>query len=175
MVPAGKERPFAARQDWPVMVCLLGGFRLIKYAQQVDMREAGKTGALLSLLALHPKSPTQRDTLLDVLWPAGDTVQAVQSLHSLVYSISKLLADVFCSERDYLGCLQYPQRILVDDPCREDAHRLVMRCYVRQGVRSLALRQYRLCETILRKEFDTVPEPATTHLFDQVRLDLTSV
>ena len=55
--------------------------------------------------------------------------------------------------------------------CREDAHRLAMRCYVRVGQRAQALRQYQLCSRILQSEFDAEPEPATTALYHQVRLE----
>ena len=56
------------------------------------------------------------------------------------------------------------------DPCREDAHRLVMRCHVRRGERAQALHQYRVCEGILRAAFETSPQPVTAVLFEQVRL-----
>jgi DNA-binding SARP family transcriptional activator len=59
--------------------------------------------------------------------------------------------------------------VLAHDPCREDAHRLVMRCHVRRGERAQALHQYRVCVDILRAAFETIPEPATVALFDQVR------
>jgi hypothetical protein len=45
-----------------------------------------------------------------------------------------------------------------------------MRCYVRLGERAQALHQYRLCEAMLRSEFQATPEPATTELFDRIRL-----
>ena len=79
------------------------------------------------------------------------------------------------TDGDYTGCLSHARRLLANDPCREDAYRLMMRCYVRLGERAQALRQYRLCQTILRTEFDAVPEPATTALFDQIRLDPGSI
>jgi len=63
------------------------------------------------------------------------------------------------------------QRLLSMDPCREDAHRLIMRCYVRTCERAQALRQYRVCETVLRQDFDAGPEQATRALFNQVRVD----
>jgi DNA-binding SARP family transcriptional activator len=44
-----------------------------------------------------------------------------------------------------------------------------MRAYVRRGERAQALRQYRLCEHVLRREFDTAPEPLTTELFERIR------
>jgi DNA-binding SARP family transcriptional activator len=71
--------------------------------------------------------------------------------------------------------LMLAQKLLASDPCREDGHRLVMRCHVRRGERVLALRQYRICEALLRKEFDTRPESATRALFDRVRADPDSI
>ena len=34
------------------------------------------------------------------------------------------------------ACLAYAQRVLSHDPFRDDAHRLLMHCYVRQGERA---------------------------------------
>ena len=62
-----------------------------------------------------------------------------------------------------------PAPRLICDPCREDGYRLAMRAYVRRGERAQALRQYRLCEHVLRREFDTAPEPLTTELFERIR------
>jgi DNA-binding SARP family transcriptional activator len=73
------------------------------------------------------------------------------------------------------ACLQLATRLLEHDPCREDAHRLVMRCHVQRGERAQALRQYRLCADILREEFDAAPEPATVELYDRVRLQPNTV
>jgi DNA-binding SARP family transcriptional activator len=81
------------------------------------------------------------------------------------------LADYHFAADDYAACLAVGQRLLAVDGCREDAHRLVMRCHVRRGERGQALRQYRLCESILAGEFNAPPEPATTALFERIRLD----
>lgn len=70
---------------------------------------------------------------------------------------------------------EWARRLLECDPCREDAHRLVMRCDVRQGQRAQALRQFRTCEAILRREFDVEPEPATRDLFETIRLSPASI
>ena len=80
------------------------------------------------------------------------------------------LADYHFGHGEYATCLDVAWRLLGHDPCREDAHRLVMQCYTRLGERAHALRQYRLCTEILRTEFDAAPEPATLALFDQIRL-----
>ena len=85
------------------------------------------------------------------------------------------LATYAYAAGDDAACLEYAQRVLEHDPCREDAHRLVMRCHVWQGERAQALHQYRVCVDILRAAFATTPEPATVALFDQVRRDPGSV
>jgi DNA-binding SARP family transcriptional activator len=50
-------------------------------------------------------------------------------------------------------------RVLEKDRCHEDSYRLLMRCYVRLGLRARALHQYRLCERVLGQEYGTVPSP----------------
>lgn len=81
------------------------------------------------------------------------------------------LADAHFRLADYDRALCSAHRLLAVDPCREDAHRIVMRAHVRLGSRAQALRQYDLCRLILRNEYDAVPEPATERLFDLIRSD----
>jgi DNA-binding SARP family transcriptional activator len=84
-------------------------------------------------------------------------------------------ASYYDGQKDHESCLRLALRLLEHDPCREDAHRLVMRCHVRLGERAQALRQFRLCEAILRSEFDAAPEPATLDLYELIRVDPASV
>lgn len=107
----------------------------------------------------------------------GDlSVQA--DLHALVererlraryLTLLAAVATYACEMRDHAKCLAYAQRLLSHDSCREDAHRLVMRCHVRQGERAQALHQFRVCEEILHRAFNTTPEPETAALFELVR------
>ncbi len=94
-----------------------------------------------------------------------------ERLRTRYLSMLARMADYHFSTGDYAGCLGYARQLLAHDPCREDAHRLVMRCYVRQGERAEALRQYALCCDILRAEFDAPPELSTITLYNLVRLD----
>jgi DNA-binding SARP family transcriptional activator len=64
--------------------------------------------------------------------------------------------------------LVYAGRLLARDPSREDAHRLVMGCYFDLGQRAQALHQYNVCREVLRRVFDTEPEPATTELYERI-------
>jgi len=108
----------------------------------------------------------------------GSTVQFVverERLRALCLTLLGRLADYHFRQRDFTRSLDYAIQLLFIDPCREDAHRLVMQCHVLRGERAQALRQYRVCEHILRLEFDAAPEEATRALFDQVRLNPSSL
>jgi DNA-binding SARP family transcriptional activator len=98
-----------------------------------------------------------------------------ERLRTLYLALLARLADYHFANGDYDACLKATLDLLTHDPCREDGHRIAMRCHVRRGERAQALRQYELCKAVLRAEFDTQPEPSTTTLFDQVRLDPGSI
>ena len=66
-------------------------------------------------------------------------------------------------------CIGTAHHMLDIDPCREDAHRLLMRCYAVQGRIYQALRQYEFCSRILRATIDASPASATTDLFHVIR------
>lgn len=85
------------------------------------------------------------------------------------------LADAAFATGALEPALDHAYRLLAHDACREDAHRIVMRCLVRLGYRSQALRQYRVCRDALAIEFDAGPEPATEALYELVRTDPSAV
>ncbi len=247
---------------WPILICLLGNFRLLRAGEPVVWRNAGKLQSLLCNLALAGEQAVTREALLQSLWPDTDVRLAGQSLNNLIYTLRKTcgnqldgaspvlssdgyyrlnveagvavdiglfhatarfgqelaragdqagalsayraaikfyrgdlcggnsipeviererlralyltllaaLADDAFAHQDCAACLEFTGRLLSIDPFREDVHRLIMRCHARLGERAQALRQYRLCENLLRTEFDAAPEPATRNLFDQIRL-----
>lgn len=92
-----------------------------------------------------------------------------ERLQSEYQRILMRLAEHSLMQGDDTGSLERARLVLANDPCREDAHRIMMRCYVNLGERVHALRQYRMCERLLHEEFTTNPEPATTRLFDRIR------
>jgi DNA-binding SARP family transcriptional activator len=79
------------------------------------------------------------------------------------------LSQIYFKQKSYAACITTCQRILSYDPCREDAHCLLMRCYSRQGQDLLALRQYQNCVKALRTELDVDPAPETTKLYNSIR------
>jgi DNA-binding SARP family transcriptional activator len=247
---------------WPVMLCLLGNFRLLVAGELIPIHPGGKSEGLLSLLALQAGRRMPRERLVQTLWPTTrDPALGLRSLNTLVYNMHKLLGpalngaapvlheegyyrlnseagigvdvmhfdllvddgdwhmrdsdtvaaldaytraaalyrgdlcfaadahtlmererlraryftllaqlgEIHFHADDYTIALEYLWRLLVRDPCREDAHRLVMRCYVRRGERAAALHHYQLCADVLLTEFDAVPEAETVALFDKIR------
>jgi DNA-binding SARP family transcriptional activator len=108
----------------------------------------------------------------------GADVHAIierERLRALHLTLLARVADHHLQAGDHHEALRHARRLLYHDPCREDAHRLVMRCHVRLGERAQALRQYRICRQILEREFGAAPEPSTEALFARVRLDPASV
>jgi DNA-binding SARP family transcriptional activator len=64
--------------------------------------------------------------------------------------------------------LAYGQKILEDDPLREEIHRAVMRLHMACGQRSLAIRQYRTCQEALLQELGIAPMDETQALFLEI-------
>lgn len=248
--------------SWPLMICLLGNFRLLRAGALLPTRAGGKSEALLSLLALQASRRVSRERLIQAIWPASDPELGRNSLNNQIHNLHKLLGsalngapavvyedgyyrlnveagigiDITCFDQllargdqqmhagatvealiayrraaelyrddlrlgqdaqilmererlrssyltllarlaeyhyradDYSGALEYLWRLLGRDPYREDAHRLVMRCYVRRGKRAAALRQYQVCAEMLRANFGAEPEAATVALYEQLRI-----
>jgi DNA-binding SARP family transcriptional activator len=80
------------------------------------------------------------------------------------------MADLARSRGEYAAAIEYASLVLQYDAGREDAHRTLMACYAALGERVQAMRQYLLCERLLRETFDAVPEPATRALYDRLRV-----
>ncbi|MEM7034753.1 MAG: BTAD domain-containing putative transcriptional regulator [Chloroflexota bacterium] len=98
------------------------------------------------------------------------TVLERERLRTAFLDLLAALADHYAQQTPTTA-LTYIHQLLKYDPCREDAHRLAMRCYVQLQTRAQALRQYQLCRQILATEFETTPEPATETLYNQIRLN----
>lgn len=57
------------------------------------------------------------------------------------------------------------RQMLRIDNCLEEAHYGLIRCYVRQGKRGMALRQYQACQDILQEELGVQPSEALQNLY----------
>jgi DNA-binding SARP family transcriptional activator len=72
-------------------------------------------------------------------------------------------------DEDYAACAALCNKMIGDDACYEAPHRRLMRCFSRQGLPHLALRQYHVCRDGLAKQLDVEPGDETTELFERIR------
>ena len=73
------------------------------------------------------------------------------------------------ADRDLDHAIGFAQHLLAHDPFREDVHRALMRLYVEQGQRALALKQFELCRTTFEQELGVLPEAETEQLYSDIR------
>jgi DNA-binding SARP family transcriptional activator len=57
---------------------------------------------------------------------------------------------------------------LAEDPTRETVHRHLMRLYAEMGTPDQAVRQFRLCQDLLRQELGLSPQPETVSLYHDI-------
>lgn len=79
------------------------------------------------------------------------------------------LSDLCFDVGRYAAAANLCVRIIEGDPCRESAHRRLMRCHCRQGQPHLALLQHHACVTALMRDLGVQPSPETQRLYQRIR------
>jgi len=87
-----------------------------------------------------------------------------ERLNYLYLRVLGWLLTYHAGRGEHDAAIGYGQRILAVDSLREEVHRTVMRSYLAARQPTAALRQYRLCERIVREELDTELMPETRAL-----------
>lgn len=90
-------------------------------------------------------------------------------IHGLAADTMERLVTHYAEAGDGKTAIETAQRLLALDPVREEAHRMLMRLHHQHGSRTAALKQYQICEEILRRELDIEPEAETVRLHAEVR------
>jgi DNA-binding SARP family transcriptional activator len=67
---------------------------------------------------------------------------------------------------DNIAAIEHAQRLLAQDPLREDVHRLLIRSYGAQGDRVRALRAYHACVDLLSSELGVEPAAETRKAYE---------
>ena len=75
------------------------------------------------------------------------------------------LAELCVANGDSEGALAASTKLVALEPLNEAAHRRVMELHAKRNAYAEALRQYRVCRDVLRRELDVAPEPATEQLY----------
>jgi DNA-binding SARP family transcriptional activator len=88
-----------------------------------------------------------------------------RALHikSLIY-----LLQYYEFHQAYEKAITYGQQILRLEPLREEIHRELMRLYLQNAQRALAVRQYEICRSTLVKELGIAPMEDTKALYTQI-------
>ena len=70
--------------------------------------------------------------------------------------------------RDYRQAIGHAQALLRHDPLHEPAYAQLMRLHALNDDRAAALHTYHTCATVLRRELDVEPSPATRQMYDRL-------
>ena len=89
-------------------------------------------------------------------------------LHELLMRVFETVGETCLALDDLEGAVQALERALREDPCRESAHRALMRCFSRRGQRDLVVRQFKRCTALLDDELEVTPSQETTRLFAEL-------
>lgn len=75
------------------------------------------------------------------------------------------LAELDLDDGAYTQVLAICRRLLSEDPCLEEAHRLAMRAHAGRGNMAGVVRQFNRCRQALQEEICVVPSPRTVELY----------
>jgi DNA-binding SARP family transcriptional activator len=91
-----------------------------------------------------------------------------ERLQCLYFKALGRLVGYHVEHKDYDRAIDSARRILACDSLREEVHRDLIELYLATGQPSLALRQYRVCEDILRRELAVAPMRETRALLSRI-------
>jgi LuxR family transcriptional regulator, maltose regulon positive regulatory protein len=98
---------------------------------------------------------------VDGNWFLAERERLWQMYQDAVLDLARLYLEV----GNYTATLDCCQRLLTQDPCLEEAHRLAMRAYAARGNRAAVMRQYERCQKALLEEVAAPPSSQTYSLY----------
>ncbi|MEZ4658902.1 MAG: BTAD domain-containing putative transcriptional regulator [Caldilineaceae bacterium] len=109
----------------------------------------------------------QGDFLAEDLFEDWSHAQRAQ-LRMAYLEMADRLGEYYLQQNEYSAAIALCQKILTLENCDEEAHRRLMRCYLAQGQRHLAIRQYHACVQTLQDELEVPPSAETSALYEQI-------
>lgn len=91
-----------------------------------------------------------------------------QYLEQAYLEIASHLSTLYFERGAPTAAVTLCQKVLNVDPCYENAHRQLMQCYLAQGQRYLAVRQFHLCDAALRSRSGLTPSEETIALYRRI-------
>lgn len=112
----------------------------------------------------------QGNYLEDCLYEAWCSEERERILILYLRTADKV-AELLAQKEAWEEVLTVCRAILARDPCWEQAYRWTMLAYARTGRKAQALKTFRQCVEILKKELQVDPSPATIQLYEEIRND----
>ena len=170
-----RQTLFGLRKALPAGVLVFDGEQvsLARGAVEVDIGAFFRSMERGTLESLHDAASRYRGELLDGLvidepafeeWLRGER----QRLHEAAVVVLEQLLERQQAEGARDGAIQTAVRLLALDALREPIHRTLMRFYAAEGRLGDALRQYRACVDVLRRELQVDPEAETRALYAEI-------
>lgn len=128
--------------------------------------------------ALHADAGHGRGELLAGIDPAADSEIALWLARTRsrwadrVQATLAERAEALLAARQLAAALRYAERLVVEAPWGEHAHRRVMRLHYLRGDRAAALAAYRRCEQALQQHVGLAPGAETLALAEQLQGDV---
>jgi DNA-binding SARP family transcriptional activator len=92
-----------------------------------------------------------------------------ERLKSIFMTLLMKLGSYWLASGKLEDSISYAYQLLKHDPCREEAHRLLICCFSRLQQRTQALHQYELCRSLLHRGMGIEPAPETVVLWQRVK------
>jgi two-component SAPR family response regulator len=103
-------------------------------------------------------------TEFDGTWVVAPRMRYQQMYIDSLMQMAKFTMD----EMDYQSALRYCNKVIQEDSCLEEAHRLAMQIHSINGNRVAIVRQYENCVAALSKEINVPPSRQTTELYQKL-------
>ncbi|MGD8814108.1 MAG: BTAD domain-containing putative transcriptional regulator [Anaerolineales bacterium] len=92
-----------------------------------------------------------------------------EALQQDMFFVLERLIEIEIARGDLEKAIQNARRLVSKDPLDERNHRKLMHLLAMIGRRSDALRQFEVCKSILREEFDVEPSDETRKLLEEIK------
>ena len=109
----------------------------------------------------------QGDFLEEDLYEDWPSLQR-EHIRNMYMNIADRLSEHYVQQGEYTAAIALCRKVLAQDNCYEAAHRRLMQCYLAQGQRHLAVRQYQTCVEALKEELDLAPSEETVTLYRHI-------
>lgn len=130
------------------------------------LESAGKTVEAMEVFGIA-EGLYQGDFLEEDLyedWPR----QPRMYFRTMYLNLLDRLTEYYVQRREFTPAIGLCQKVLALDNCNEQAYRWLIQCYLEQGQRQLAMREYQTCLQTLKEELNLAPSAETQAMYRQI-------